>query len=379
MNIQGVGLNPNFEGGREPVTIHFNGEYVRVECLAQEELNVTVPVSQLKISLGGNNGSLLFIEHPSFRETKVYSEFKGVLKNNIQSRPYLYSQIKSSYNDHQFGKRVGLGVILAFVALLALGVYFRSPIANAIVNKIPFSAEKEIADKIFARKKKNLEPTPADKTLAEVARPLLEVDSKWNGLLTVHISSGTEVNAYATIGGHIFMQRGLIEKMTTVEELLGVLAHEMTHAKERHVARSVFQGLGLFMLVQVLLGDVTGIVAVLADQGAPLLMYQHSRELESEADRLAVDDLIKAKIDPRGLVGALKILDQESKKQLAEMPGGDALEKLSKLELWSTHPEMERRISELSQYIEKHNDLLIDIKPIEFNYIDFVDSVRKSY
>ena len=43
-----------------------------------------------------------------------------------------------------------------------------------------------------------------------------------------------EINAFAVPGGHIYVYRGLIEKMTNMSELAGVLGHEIAHVTQRH-------------------------------------------------------------------------------------------------------------------------------------------------
>jgi predicted Zn-dependent protease len=127
-----------------------------------------------------------------------------------------------------------------------------------------------------------------------------------------------------------------------------------------------------------LLGDVTGLAAVLADQGVPLFLMKHSRDLETEADRYAVDTLLKAGVNPRGLVEALHILDEESKKLIKDTPLENAEKVFSKLELWSTHPNMNTRIEEIEKYISSHKHPQQDLR-IEFDYSAFRKAVQANY
>ena len=75
-----------------------------------------------------------------------------------------------------------------------------------------------------------------------------------------------------------------LKKANSAEEILGVAAHEIAHITQRHVLRNMIQALGVFSLFQLVLGDITGIIAVLSDQGSFLLMKGFSRSIEEDAD-----------------------------------------------------------------------------------------------
>lgn len=380
MKITGLALHDSFEGGREAVQISIQNNLVTITSQTPGQVQAQFFLNRGKYFLGGNQDSLLFIEHPDLRDVKVYCDFKGDIKQlflkDTQLRELLGGKLKQSQQRH----RVSWGVFSTVVIAIILVIVYRGPIFGSMVNLIPFSTEKKVADQVLAlRGKSSQTENLADQKLAEMTKSLLAADPAWQDLITFHISSGTEVNAYATFGGHIFIMRGLIDKMESAEQLLGVIAHELAHAKERHVTKSVFQGLGLFAIIQTLLGDITGLVTVLADQGGALFMAQHSRALESEADRKAVEYLIKARVNPQGLVQALRILQKETQKMLEQTPGGDLAKILSKAELWSSHPEMDRRIAELEAFIKEHMKSADSLPPLEVDYPDFVEVVRKSY
>ena len=56
-----------------------------------------------------------------------------------------------------------------------------------------------------------------------------------------YIIKDNTVNAFAAPGGHIFMFSGLIERLTTVDELSGVLCHEIGHVAARHLSKRISQ------------------------------------------------------------------------------------------------------------------------------------------
>ncbi len=102
-------------------------------------------------------------------------------------------------------------------------------------------------------------------------------------------------NAFAVPGGFIFVNTGLIQLMNREDELAGVLAHEITHVHQRHMAKqlekSKFTTVATVIaaLAAVLLGGgaaaplLTGVMA-----GGQSAMLAYSREDETEADTLRV-------------------------------------------------------------------------------------------
>jgi beta-barrel assembly-enhancing protease len=195
---------------------------------------------------------------------------------------------------------------------------------------------------------------------------------------TFHISSAVEPNAYATIGGHVFVNRGLIMLFESSDELLGVLAHETVHVKQRHVAKMLIQGLGLFAVFQLLIGDVGGIVAVLADQGSAMMNLGYSRELEEEADRLAVELLVSQGLSPRGLPSGLQKIHDFSRKLIAESPGSEVLKKLESIEILRSHPNTEKRIAYLNSSIkELENKHRFRTLPVNWN--QFQKKVKENF
>jgi predicted Zn-dependent protease len=134
-----------------------------------------------------------------------------------------------------------------------------------------------------------------------------------------YVIEDRRLNAFAVPGGHIFVHSGLIETADNAAELAGVLAHEVAHITQRHMARQVAAGqrsqLSSLLLV------VAGVLAGMQGQGeaAQALvmgagaysqqeMLAYSRAHEHEADRLGIQYLADAGFDPEGLPGFLEKL-----------------------------------------------------------------------
>jgi Zn-dependent protease with chaperone function len=306
--------------------------------------------SSLRFEIGGNNDSILFI-HITDTEL-IYIPLDRNIKKQLLEIEVLKAKLlvlfkvsdKTFYSDLKY-----IGLFLVFIASL---VYYRAPIAGAFATLIPVSVEKKIGDKIF-----KTEQADEFKSVAEAEKKLqallVHIKDYDENKFTVHISSKKELNAYATIGGHLFINKGLIDDLKTPEELLGVIGHEMIHAEKRHVIKSLFQGAGLFLLIQTLLGDVTGLAAVLADNSGSLLQLSYSRDLESEADLLAVKMMLDSQINPTGLKSALEIIEANYKKIMSEMAGGGAIDKIMNQNFLRSHPQTEQRCLDIQNQIDE--------------------------
>lgn len=305
--------------------------------------------NSLRFEVGGNNNSILFI-HISNSEL-LYITLDRAIKTQLLQiemiKPQLQLLIKVSdktfYADLSY-----IGLFLAFIVAL---VYFRGPIAGAFSTLIPVSVEKKIGDLLFKTEVTDefKAVTISEKKLLKLVKHIKSFDEN---KMTVHISSKKDVNAYATIGGHLFINRGLIDELEKPEDLLGVIAHEIIHVEKRHVIHSVFQGAGLFLLIQTFFGDVTGVAAVLADNGNSLLQLSYSRELEKEADLLAVRAMLESRINPAGLTSALKLIEAEYNKTIKEMAGGEIIDKVMNQNFLRSHPQTEQRCLDIQNEID---------------------------
>lgn len=115
------------------------------------------------------------------------------------------------------------------------------------------------------------------------------------------------LNAFAVPGGYIYLHSGTVLAVGSVDELAGVLAHEIGHVKGRHYAR-----LQAKAAIPDLLAGVAGIVAAAATGNAAAavttqavneaIKLRYTREFEAEADRLGATFMARAGYDPEGMV-----------------------------------------------------------------------------
>lgn len=133
------------------------------------------------------------------------------------------------------------------------------------------------------------------------------------------------VNAFALPGGYMGVHLGLMAITTTRDELASVLAHEMTHINQRHIARgfanSKKQSLisAAAMIIGVLAATRSGggdaANAMIAGGQAVGIQGQlnFSREMEREADRIGSQMMASAGFEPSGMASMFERLQQSSR------------------------------------------------------------------
>jgi beta-barrel assembly-enhancing protease len=161
-----------------------------------------------------------------------------------------------------------------------------------------------------------------------------------------YVVNAPQVNAFAVPGGHIYLNRGLIERTRNEAELAGVLAHEIAHVEHRHGISQMerAQGANLALTAAyVLMGRApSGVEEAAIGLGGNLYFARHSREAENEADAAAVGLLVRAGISPQGLPSFFNVLLEEQRRQP------------SAVEQWfSTHPLTTDRVANTQQMINQ--------------------------
>lgn len=131
------------------------------------------------------------------------------------------------------------------------------------------------------------------------------------------------INAFALPGGFVGVHTGLITAADTESEVASVLAHEVAHVKQRHIARMFGQQQQMKMPMMVaiaaaiLLGasrsDLAqgGIAAIHA--GAVQSQLSYSRDFEREADRVGLQALAAAGFDARAMAAFFEKLQRHTR------------------------------------------------------------------
>lgn len=122
-----------------------------------------------------------------------------------------------------------------------------------------------------------------------------------------------QVNAFATPGGHIFLTRGLLERMRSEAELAGVLAHEIAHVLRKHHLKAIQKGAQMELANTAITSLArqdrnTANREKLLAAGSELFARGLDKSDELEADRLGVVIAARGGYDAYGLPTVLQTL-----------------------------------------------------------------------
>ncbi len=131
-----------------------------------------------------------------------------------------------------------------------------------------------------------------------------------------------EINAFALPGGPMFVQRGMFEAATAEGEVVGVMAHELSHVLLRHGTANASKAQNPWLQLGQIAGIVGGAVvggaagsaiAQGSQFGLGTLLLRYSRDFEKQADLLGAQIMARAGYDPRGLARMFETIERESK------------------------------------------------------------------
>ena len=224
---------------------------------------------------------------------------------------------------------LGLTAVLIAVMICSY-VYILPWFAEKAAGQIPVSMEIKLGEMMYENTIAHY--AKDDSLTARVNDFVKEIDFKTDYPIEVTVVNENEMNAFAMPGGHVVIYDQLLSKMKSKDELAGLLAHEVSHVHYRHSLKSLFRTLSGYLAISLLLNDVNGIAAVLADNSNMLVNLNYSRNLEQEADEKAVEILKSNHLNLNGFVDLLALLQT----------GNTDLEPFK---LLNTHPLTKERIA----------------------------------
>ncbi|WOE33043.1 M48 family metalloprotease [Acinetobacter sp. SAAs470] len=154
-----------------------------------------------------------------------------------------------------------------------------------------------------------------------------------------------QINAFAVPGGLFALNTGLITHARNMDEVVGVMGHEIAHVTQRHYSRSqeAFKGQGLLALAGIVVGALVasqgggdaGTAVILGSQAALLdKQLSYSRNQEREADRIGMQYMYALGYNPQSMADFFEVMHRESS-NVGFLP-----------DFWLTHPLTSERMSE---------------------------------
>ena len=235
-------------------------------------------------------------------------------------------------NRHLVRRRLATAV-LSVVMALSPALAQRNELPNlGGPEGLSASAERQWGDRIarvLYRDPDYLQDPVLDEYIARLWTPLIAAAQKRGELdedlqsrfaWRILLNNERSINAFALPGGYLGVNLGLIGSVSSDDELASVLAHELSHVTQRHIARSIDDQARMtpWVIGSLLLGVIA---ASQSAQGAQALIVggqaaaaqaqlSYSRDMEREADRVGYGVMRDAGYDPRGFVAMFRKLQQ---------------------------------------------------------------------
>lgn len=253
-------------------------------------------------------------------------------------------------------KRLALACSLSFCVAVGhadrndfqpTAVPFTVPEIGAGVGLIDQQKEKMIGEKVYREVQRQLpviqNPWMEDQLFTVFSHILSQTQLQQPiGLLVIN---DPQINAFAVPGGLFALNMGLINSSRNMDEVAGVMAHEIAHVTQRHYSRSqeAFKGQGLLALAGILVGALVASqadgdvgAAVMMGSQAALLDKQltYSRNQEREADRIGMQYMYASGYNPQSMADFFEVMHR-STSRLSFLP-----------DFWLTHPLTSERMSE---------------------------------
>lgn len=210
-------------------------------------------------------------------------------------------------------------VWILVIAIVAVGF---SPTVHLLVKYTPWSVEEKLEKQLMA----GYQPDVCELNTSDSKNvwdkfkkrifPIMKEDK--DVPITFTFVKNDQINAYATVGGKIFINSALLNFVETPEELAGVLSHEVAHVTERHILGAI--------LTRILFANTS-------DGAAMFFHLGFSVGEEAAADSIGIDRMKKSQIDLNGFLSFFK--------KLEKMDGG--------LSIISDHPGTKDRMKKVQE------------------------------
>jgi beta-barrel assembly-enhancing protease len=213
-----------------------------------------------------------------------------------------------------------IGLIRKILILLFLQGLLCLFFAISVGAEMTIEDEKKLGQEFYDKLAKNdvlIQDKRMNDYITKVGSVILR--SVKTPLFDYHFSiiKSSAVNAFATPGGYVYVNRGLITQVETEGELASVMAHEIAHVNARHIADMVNKQTKVSIATLAAMiagaflggsGDLTAAIMGFSMATAETMSLKYSRDNEEEADRYGMLYLVKAGYKPEASLNVLKLL-----------------------------------------------------------------------
>ena len=338
-------FSDEIDGGRAGAHLRLGDRGITARTSDGREF--VISYSDCDLELGGDSGRMVFCRTVD-RSLTFFCEdrrFPEALKRAAVGELFeQVDQILTAGNRQRWVSRIGLWLMLAVAVVALVGGYYGVVFgARVAIESVPMSVDEQIGDAAlpavlseFGQEIKSPIALDAVQGIVDRLAPHAAIqDVNYHVLLV----DSDVVNALALPGGTILVFRGLMDEMDSTEQLSAVIAHEMSHVTLRHHLTQIARSVGIVAAVNIVVGDVGGIVALGTEVLQTAALNNYSQGQETEADLEGARMMHAAGIDPQAMIQMLDSLPE------AHLHGA--------LSWLSTHPNSNERIKSVQQFLDE--------------------------
>lgn len=213
--------------------------------------------------------------------------------------------------------------------------------------------ELKLAEEVHSQVTKEfklIQNQPVNAYITNLGNRLARKSERPNIPWRFYVVNDKSVNAFATLGGRVYIHTGLIAATTTEAQLASVMGHEIGHIVGRHGLENVkrSQKLGIGAAAASILGAIIGgtagsIIDLAGNLIAGGFLMKHSRDAEREADFLGLYNLDHASYNTTEMIAMFEILNSLSRNQPSSIGS-----------IMASHPAPAERAQNTAREIEEH-------------------------
>ena len=218
---------------------------------------------------------------------------------------------------------------------------------DRLANLMSRETETELGGKIAEQYLEGFDQDKEKTALLSSYYEIMELPTAYE--TKVYFISDSTVNAFAMPGGYIFIHEGILDIMTHHAELSAVLAHESIHIESRHSLKALIRSGLSYGLISLVIGDVSGVAAIILENANSIRNLTYSRNYESESDISGMGLLCKSGIEPIGMGPLFEHLDKYEKEIVPDSKAAKLMNFLR------SHPMTEERVSNAAAFMEDNH------------------------
>ena len=241
-------------------------------------------------------------------------------------------------------RTISIQIILIFALLFLVEACAVNPVTNRrelmlVSEEREFGIGQGVDKQVREEMGIYLEKPELSNLLKEVVENIGKKSHRPDLIYRAEIVDTPDFNAFAVPGGFVYVHRGLLERINSVDELASVMGHEIAHVSARHSASQMSkqQLLNIGVIGASILTGGQEKLNDLLNMGSVLAFSKFSRDDERQADSLGIRYMVDGGFNPNGAIDAMKTIQRINDQE----PGA--------LETWfMTHPPTSERVTALT-------------------------------